>query len=352
MPNENQTGQTTTSNQASDTGSVSTSTGKGEGVSQGDTGRPAGPPKHNPWAEETTRNVAGGPVEVKPVKPEVKQNAQTGTTTQTSQSSQTNSGQNAGTTTDATATPEGQTQQIQTQQTGQSLDPKAIAKEFAAELNNLQKANTTVEKKPDTVTDEQFNQMFKVVNLNDQDFAAIVGFAPEKPEQVQALNSALQRLNVQSVLMANHFADQKIKALESKIEAMTQPILRQTQEQVEERVQTQFFKEYPGLKDYMPLLMEIKEGIMARKQQFGSEKELIEFVAKKAATCTGKPVEFFKTQQVNGNGSVTNAQNQTAGASQRQMTTTSVGGRVAGNNATNGTKKKTTAETLFADEDR
>lgn len=301
------------------------------------------------WADETVRNTAGGPTEVKPV-PVIKPTIPNGTPNNQPPVGATPAGQgtppaNPGSPTGGQPATPTTNQPVAPVQTGQSLDPKVLAREFANELRQQHAEQKERSQAEAPLTDQQFNEQFAVVSVTPEDYTSIIGFAPERPEQVVALNGVLQKLNKQSVRMANYMADAKIAELRNEFTSRFSPVLEQTKAQVEERVQNAFFGAYPGFKDYVPLLQEIKEGIVAKGLKFNSAPELIDFVAQKAATLVGKPVDFFKGLSGNNSNQQTTQEQQTAGGS-RQMTTTSVGGRVGGaGSATR--ERKTTAASLF-----
>jgi hypothetical protein len=292
-------------------------------------------PKHNPWADETARLTAQGEQTVKPAVVAPKPTAQP----------------------TAPATPPTApaipptTSAAQPPQTGQSLDPKALAKEFAAELRNVsqQPAEPT---KP--LSDEEFDAHFGMPKVDANTYAAILGFAPEKPEQVAALAQTLRGMSTATLRMANHLMQQRLESLEQKLSTQFAPALQATQAQLEQRVQDEFFRTYPGLKDQIPLLVEIREMAEAQaklgKLSFKTPQEVINYVAEKAAKFLGRPVESFKTATTSGGGQVT-TQNQSAGAS-RQMTTASTGGRTGGaSSAASNAKPRSTAESLFGRND-
>lgn len=327
-------------------------------ASEGSSGTPTNvntqTPKHNPWADETVRNTASGPVEVKPAKPNVtpviqpKPVAPVPPVTTPTTTAQTPPAQGQ----TPPVTPP--TQQVPPVQSGQSFDPKALAREFAAELRNSQSnQGQSQQGQQQQLTDQQFNEMFGVVTATPELYTSIFGFAPEKPEQVVALNSMLEGINRSSLKMANYMFDQKLKAMEEKLSGQIRPVLQANTQEIEKKLETEFFQTYPGLTDHRPLLVEIRDLIEAQvkagKITFNSPKELIDHVAERASKLLGKPVaELTKVVAAQGTGS-TGQQQSTVQS--RQMTTTSVGGRVGSATATGASKKpKSTAETLFGDE--
>lgn len=295
-------------------------------------------PKHNPWADETERFTAQGPVKAAPL-PKEKPAAGTGELVTPKVEIKKTVEKPA----------EAQVQQPAAQVPAEVVKTPTAEEIATTAIKKLREeesvAKQTQQNAPKPLSDDEFNQMFGVVKLNEQDFAAIIGFAPEKPEQVAALNAAFQKLNAQSVKMANYMADQKIKALEEKFSSQVSPIVERTKQEAEQKVESMFFEEYPGLKDYRPLLVEIKDSIVAKGTKFNSAEELINFVATKAATLIGKPVADLKRQAAGG--SVIKTQ-QSPTATSRQMTSTLVGGR-GGSGAATSTKPKSTAEQLFGE---
>lgn len=294
-------------------------------------------PKHNPWADETVRNTSAGEVVVKPVvKPTPVVTPQAPATPVVPQAQ--------------TPTPATPVTSTAPAQTGQSLDPKALAREFAQEMRTLTKP---AEQPVQPMSDEAFDAHFGVPQVTAETFTAMFGFAPDKPEQVAALAQTLRGYNVATLRMAKQMFDTQVSSLREELTRTFSPALEATNAQVEAKVQDEFFKTYPGLRDQIPLLTEIRElaeaQVKSGKLSFKTPADVINFVAEKASKLLGRPVESFKTSASSGGGQVTTPQ-QPAAAS-RQMTTATTGGRTGGAGSATTTKPKSTAESLFGRND-
>lgn len=188
------------------------------------------------------------------------------------------------------------------------------------------------------MSDEEFRQKFNIYTASEQAFERTFGIKPSA-EQLAAYNEHLQSIARQAVTINRHLMEQKITELQSQIKPVQQTIEQQKAQQYF----TEFTQEYPGLKDYGPLLKEITDAAMARGMRFNTLGEAKTFVAAQAAKLLGKQVNDFKiaVPVAGGNNQTTQPQ-----SGSRAMSTTSMGGRsgTSGGAAPN----QSTAERLFA----
>lgn len=190
-----------------------------------------------------------------------------------------------------------------------------------------------------TMSDEEFRQKFNIYTANEQGFERTFGIKPT-PEQLAAYNEHLQSIARQAVTINRHLMDQKIQELQSQFKPVQQTIEQQKAQQYF----TEFTQEYPGLKDYGPLLKEITDAAMARGMRFNSIGDAKTFVAAQAAKLLGKQVNDFKAVGQAAGG--TNNQTTQPQSGARTMSTTSMGGR----SGTSGgaAPQQSTAERLFS----
>lgn len=123
---------------------------------------------------------------------------------------------------------------------------------------------------PQTVSEEDFNKMFNVVRLDPARAAQILGIGDPtgmNPEQVTHLNQFAHDVVRQAVTMAAF----QMQQMQRQIEEQFRPALTRAQVEAEREAKSEFFEKNPALKDYEPLLVEIKERLVA--QGFKGTKE-------------------------------------------------------------------------------
>jgi len=189
------------------------------------------------------------------------------------------------------------------------------------------------------ISDDEFRQKFNIYTASEQAFERTFGIKPTA-EQLAAYNEHLQSIARQAVTINRYLMDQKVGELQNQFKPVQQTIEQQRAQQYFQ----EFTQEYPGLKDYGPLLKEITDAAMARGMRFNSVGEAKTFVAAQAAKLLGKQVNDFKIAGAPTGGN--NNQTTQPQSGVRTMSTTSMGGRsgVSGGAA----PTQTTAERLFS----
>lgn len=185
------------------------------------------------------------------------------------------------------------------------------------------------------MTEADFKKQFNVFEADAKSYENTFGVAPT-PAQLAAYNDHLQAVARQAVTINRHLMDQRIDELRSQF----QPVQQQFRQQSEQQVFNDFVADYPGLKEYGPLLREITDAAVARKMQFNSIPEAKQFVAAQAAKLLGKHVDTFRVAP---NSPSTQTTPQQSG--NRSMSTTSMGGRSGASGGAAPTQS--TAERLF-----
>jgi len=176
---------------------------------------------------------------------------------------------------------------------------------------------------PRPVSDQEFQQHFGVVNLDAQGYANILGFVPEKPEHIKALNDYGQNLVRQALRMSQFVFQQELGKLRGEFSGQFQPLLETHKQTVERQLFDEFTSMNPDLKDHGALVQEIVTNLRLSNHQFqgeGAQKKLnaFNFVADRARTLLGKGAP---------QGSTTPQQQPTsAQPAQRRMTPMSMGG--------------------------
>lgn len=188
------------------------------------------------------------------------------------------------------------------------------------------------------ISDEEFRQKFNIYTASEQAFERTFGIKPSQ-EQLAAYNEHLQAVARQAVTINRFLLDQRVKELQTQF----QPVQQTIEQQRAQQYFNEFVGEYPGLKDYGPLLKEITDAAQARGMKFNSIGEAKTFVAAQAAKLLGKQVGDFKIAgvPVAGNNQTTQSQ-----SGSRAMSTTSMGGRSGTSGGAAPTQS--TAERLFA----
>lgn len=228
--------------------------------------------------------------------------------------------------------PPAQTQQPQSGQPPQSpADRGTVAmteEQLAALAATITKAAQTAAPAPQQppqplrpMTPEeqaQFDREFNVVRVTPEIFQGIMGFAPEKPEQLKALENFAHSIMRMSASMTMYQMNNTIKAREEAVRAEFTPIQAHYQQQQSQQLQQTFFERHPDLKGSDALIVEITKAAKADGLKFKSSDEIIEFVANRARTLLGKGAPSSSTQ------------GQQPQGQRPAMPTTSMGGRSGG----------------------
>lgn len=216
-----------------------------------------------------------------------------------------------------------------------------LAAQTALRVQSQQKptaASVAAKPAPQPLSDAEFNQRFGVVTVDAKTYTDIFGFAPEKPEQVQALHNFGQGLVKQTMRMAQFIHQQELAKVRNELSGQVAPILQTHQATVEREMRSEFFTQNPDLKGYDALIDEITAGLQVQARQ--SKTPLFQgtvaeqkaaaynFVAARARALLGPsaPSGQAAPQQVT-------SQQQQVQQPQRRMSTMSMGGQSSGTGA-------------------
>jgi len=225
-----------------------------------------------------------------------------------------------------TQQPAGQTPPVaQTAATQQALSPEQIA-DIAAQAavrvnqSSAQSGKTTAQEQAQpAMSQEQFNKTFNVVQLDQAGFTEIMGYTPDSPKQVEALNNFAQGVVRQALTMAQVHVQSVTRDLEQRFGSVVNPITAERDAQVGAQLQQEFFQTHPQLKAAEPLVIEIANKVKASGRKFQTREEAFNFVAEETRRLLPQgfqsPTTGINPPQTR---SVT-----------RQMTPTSVGGQVS-----------------------
>jgi len=227
-----------------------------------------------------------------------------------------------------TPAPEGQGATPAAQpQTPATNPPVAMTEEQLAKLAQTIAAShkPAPQTQPDTnrpLTPEeqaQFDREFNVVRVTPETFTSILGFAPENPQQLKALENFAHGIVRQAAAMTMFQVQQMAQERQKALEGRLAPVLQTHQEQAAASLEQKFFTKHPDLKDFGALIQEVALAEKARGTQFKSPEEAIDFVANKARALLGNRASSGTTQT----STATNGKQPT----KPSMPTTSVGGR-------------------------
>lgn len=126
-------------------------------------------------------------------------------------------------------------------------DLKALTDAIASGFR--QAAPSTTPTRPEQ-SDAELAKQLNVYTADDKAYEAILGMPPSKPEQVVALNNALQGVARQAVTIAQTLFQGQLKSFRDEMAPFTSVI--RTQEA--ERQKTLFYSEHPDLSDYKKLV--------------------------------------------------------------------------------------------------
>lgn len=233
------------------------------------------------------------------------------------------------------------TQQSTQQQVTQAQQPSAVQLSPEQLQQLIQAARPpaqSAEQAQPPMTEGEFKKLFNIFEATPEMYEAILGVKPDNPQRVTALNDALQSVSRQSITILRHLMDQRFKEMDGRF----QPVQATIQQQREQQAFQEFTTEYPGLKDYGPMLREIVDAARSRGMSFTNLNDAKTYVAAQAAKLLGKQVTDFKTAPATqGTNNQTSQQSGT-----RSMSTTSMGGRSGSSGGA--APSQTTAERLFS----
>ena len=197
------------------------------------------------------------------------------------------------------------------------------------------------------MTEADFKKAFNVFEATPELYEQLLGVKPDSPARVATLNNILQAVSRQSVTIMRHLQEKQLAELKAQYDARLAPVAQSHQEAQEQKYYEEFSAEYPGLKDFKPLLAEIVTAAQARGTKFANLAEAKNFVATQACKLLGKDIATVRaamgTQQVSTTAPSVQAPVQQP--VQRRMSTMSMGGRSGTSGAT---PVQSTAERLFA----
>jgi len=177
-----------------------------------------------------------------------------------------------------------------------------------------------------SVSDADMAKQLGIFTATPETFQAILGIAPEKPEQVKALNDALQGVARQAVTIAKVLYQQDLQAFRQEMS----PYMTMIRSAEAERQKTLFNTEHKDLAGYEPLVRQVFETTLASGQKFASVDEARSFVATKTRELLKSvgitPAAPAATRQA--------ATPRTTTPQSRPMSPTSMGGRNGGSGAT------------------
>lgn len=190
-------------------------------------------------------------------------------------------------------------------------------------------------------TDADVMKQMNVFQAGPQDFEQMFGMAPERPEQLAALNNALQGVARQAVTIAQFLNKQAV----DQVRAEMMPYVNAVRAEQATKYETEFYRGNEDLAPYKPLVMQVFRGALAEGRRFPSPNDAAKFVAdttRQLLKDSGIPLGAA----TGGRGAGTTGQT-TPGSSQRSrtMTPTSMGGR--GGGSASATQTKSTAEAVF-----
>jgi len=165
--------------------------------------------------------------------------------------------------------------QVQTQPAAQSNQTnfKEMTDAIAAGIQRGQQ----VQAQPAQQSDAELAKQLGIYTATPEVYEAIVGVKPERPEQVAALNGALQGVARQAVTIAKVLIDNAMKDQQ----AQYSPYFTMLREQEGMRYKEQFFKERPELAGYEPLVRQQYDLAMASGIKFNTIEEAKTYLATK-----------------------------------------------------------------------
>lgn len=229
--------------------------------------------------------------------------------------------------------------------------PQAITEERIAEISaqvaakyGAPKVTEQAAPQAPQITQEQFNERFGVVSLDAKGYQDIMGFQPENPGQVKALNDFGQGLVRQTMRLMTYLQEQNIQRLESKITGQISPVIQSQQAAEVQRLQSDFYTKHPDLKDYEGLVVELADkldrDVKAGRKQFSGTREqkisqAFEHVASEVRRLARLNAPNGGSQ---GSPAQQTTQQQTTSQPSRRMAPLSQGGQAAGSNGATSSK--------------
>lgn len=177
------------------------------------------------------------------------------------------------------------------------------------------------------ITPEQqaaFDQAFNVVRVTPELYTSIFGVAPQSQEQLKALENVLHNVARMSNAMATYQFQQELQRREQALQGRFQPVADYVNQQQATKLENDFFTHAPDLKDFKGLVGEVIAAAKARGEHYNSPQE--------AFTKLATRVRDYLNKARGG----TPPPNGQRVASRKTMPTTSMGGRTASVNGSQG----------------
>lgn len=225
-----------------------------------------------------------------------------------------------------------------------SFDPQQLTKSVVESVLAAQQAQQQQSQQsaaPTPMSPDEFRSHYQIPRIDAQTYEAILGVAPDKPERVAAFEQTMQGYMRAGLLMGQDLFKAQLAALETKLSGQVQPLLTSYQQQQETAIVNEFTSVNPDLKDYMTVVTEVRDAMIARGTKFSSKEEMFKQVGAKTR-------EVINRLRPGGlaPGGQQQPGNQPPGGQQpksRTMTPAAAGGRGGSAAPT----KKSTAEAIF-----
>lgn len=130
--------------------------------------------------------------------------------------------------------------------------------------------------KPPTMSQEEFDQMFNIYRPNKEVWAAIRG--EDEGAALQALTTMLHGSAKQATTIASHLIQNELAQLKQ----ILQPALAMAEERTQTTLKEEFFKAHPDLKGLEPILVLIRDKMIASGRRFKTKEEAFKAVAEEA----------------------------------------------------------------------
>lgn len=197
-----------------------------------------------------------------------------------------------------------------------ALDAKTIAEAVAAGVKGVLPQQQ--QSQQPQVSEAELAKQFNIYTATPEVFESILGFKPERPEQVAALNTAFQGLVKQAVTIAAAMQERSLTTFRDSLN----PYISATTSTEAERQRTIFTQENPDLVGYDALVKQQYELAKANGIKFASVDQARKYIADQTRST-------LKTLGITPAAPTTNGTNTTkpGQAPDRQMAPTSMGGR-------------------------
>lgn len=164
-----------------------------------------------------------------------------------------------------------------------AFDPQALTKSvvesvIAAQQAIQQQAAPQTQQQPAPMSPEEFRKHYQIPVVDDAVYEAILGVAPDKPERAAALDNLMQGFLRAGVLMGQDLLKAQLGQFESRFTNQISPLLAAHQQAQEAAIINEFQAANPDLKDYMAVVTEVRDAMIARGTKFSSKEEMFKQV--------------------------------------------------------------------------